>query len=347
MVTNTTPTTTYANLNAPLTWPQTQPYNGVKDQAFYTVFTFIYTFFVLSSIGSSYVIYRTYVKWKNNKFESLPMSLRLPFYTVTTDFFITSTFAINTSYGAAYAVPWFSPVCEMVGALSVWTQCLNVFLFLVVSMSTYLRVCRQMRINYGKYDYKLFLTVFVMATLPLLPASINNGYGPQKWWCAGASQTRLVGILALVIQLSIFVLTGFAYLRILMLLAYQSQQVHEESDPSLSKLEYRVTRNIARYILLFLLQWIPVFVSVIAYIFEIEDTWMYMIEPVGGFGGIGNAILYIINEGFSHKSNNDSSDISKSLKVESYSDPKHILSNDSIFIDLFLTENKYSTATVT
>ncbi|CAG8697688.1 8583_t:CDS:1, partial [Ambispora leptoticha] len=43
------------------------------------------------------------------------------------------------SYGAIYAIPWSSPACGIVGALTVWTHGLNTFLSLTVSISTYLR----------------------------------------------------------------------------------------------------------------------------------------------------------------------------------------------------------------
>ncbi|CAG8664834.1 7260_t:CDS:2, partial [Ambispora leptoticha] len=142
-------TNTYPNLNAPSTWPPTRPYNG------------------------------------NNKFETLPMSLRLPFYTVTTDLLIASAQIFNISYGATYAIPWFSPVCEIISAISVWAQSLNAYLFLAVSISTYFRVCRKKRLDYGKYDCKLFLIVFALSILVsslVLLVALKGGYGPQRWW---------------------------------------------------------------------------------------------------------------------------------------------------------------------
>ncbi|CAG8493241.1 5180_t:CDS:2 [Ambispora gerdemannii] len=252
--TNTTPTPTYANLYAPLNWPPTRPYNGVKDHTFYIVFTFIYIFFISSLIGSSYVIYRTYMKWKSNNYETLPMSLRLPFYCVITDFLTIIAHLINTGHAAIYAVPWFSPVCEIIGALSVWTLNLNIYLFLVATISTYLR-----------------------AALPLL-LFINGEFGGERWWCAGKNNDSTLGIMGVIATTMVVITVSFAYFRILKLLVRHRSQLRERLDNhTFSDFEHRIARNVARYILLFLLQWLPIGVFTALHLSGNEEAWVYML----------------------------------------------------------------------
>ncbi|CAG8607433.1 9526_t:CDS:2 [Ambispora leptoticha] len=290
------PTTSYANLHAPSTWPSTQPYNGIKDHTFYTVFTFVYVFLTLCFISSSYVIYRTYMKWKYNDYESLPMSLRLPFYAAAIDLFLTIVFLINVSYAARYAVQWYSPICEMLGALSVWSGCLNVHFFFVITILTYLRVCRKVQFDYGKYDYKFFLIIVLWASLPELPA-LNGGYGAQRWWCGTKGASRLIAITSFANLALGLCLTAFAYVRILILLANHRPQL---DDPS--NIERRITQVIVRYILLFFLQWLPAGAYSITQMNGDEAAWTYIVWILGQtFNGIANAIQYILIEGLSHK----------------------------------------------
>ncbi|CAG8521544.1 3775_t:CDS:10, partial [Ambispora gerdemannii] len=236
-----TPTTTYANLHAPSSWPPTRPYNG--------------------------------------------------------------------SHGAIYAVPWFSPACEIIGALTLWTMRLNSYLFFVVAISTYLRVCRRIQFDYGKYDYKLFLIVFVLATMITSLQAIKGLYGAERWWCAGKNGSNAVQVMGFITQGLIIGLIGFSYFRILVLLAHHRPQLRERLDhDSFCNLKSRVTRNIARYILLFLLQWLPICIYAIAHVNGNEEAWTYVVVVIGvNFGGITNAIQYIINEGFSHKTDSSNS----------------------------------------
>ncbi|CAG8617692.1 10196_t:CDS:2 [Ambispora gerdemannii] len=318
--TTPTPTPTYANLHAPPNWPSTRPYNGVKDLTFHIVFTFIYIFFSLSLIGSIYVIYRTYMKWKSNNYETLPMSLRLPFYSVIVDCLIIIAHLVNTvniqGYSVIYAVPWFSPVCEVIGALSIWTLSLNLHLFFTVAISTYLRVCRKIRFDYGKCDYKLFIIVVALATLPLL--TVINGYGAGRWWCAGkknANTLEMIGIMSMTMEVVIVI---FAHYRIIILLVRHRSQLRERLDSrTFNDFEHRIARNVARYILLFFLQWLPISVFVAVHRNGNEEAWTYIILIIGlSFSGIANSIQYIVNEGFSHKiALTSSSNNSNSLEV--------------------------------
>ncbi|CAG8700177.1 9315_t:CDS:2, partial [Cetraspora pellucida] len=73
-----------------------------------------------------------------------------------------------------------------------------------------------------------------------------------------------------------------------------------------SNLEKRVSNKIISYVLVFILQWTPVQIFCAAKFFHIDSAWIYVVCVIGvHFGGLGNAIQYIVNEGW-HPRNVDS-----------------------------------------
>ncbi|CAG8475996.1 8561_t:CDS:2 [Cetraspora pellucida] len=73
-----------------------------------------------------------------------------------------------------------------------------------------------------------------------------------------------------------------------------------------SNLEKRVSNKIISYVLVFILQWTPVQIFCAAKFFQIDSAWIYVVCVIGvHFGGLGNAIQYIVNEGW-HPRNIDS-----------------------------------------
>ncbi|CAG8718103.1 10641_t:CDS:2 [Rhizophagus irregularis] len=151
----------------------------------------VYTYYVvgsLNAIGCSFVFCKTFIKWmfcKKNK-NRLTMSYRLPFYTAISDFGIFISGAINIAHTAIYARVWEQPMCTIVGALSWFFVSLNLSLYGVISIMTYIRVCRDIFFDTGKYDYKLWTIVFLIITI--LQIIAGPFYGPEKYWCIGKSK---------------------------------------------------------------------------------------------------------------------------------------------------------------
>jgi hypothetical protein len=56
----------------------------------------------------------------------------------------------------------------------------EIFLSLFNRIITYLRICREIYLNYGKYDYKLWLTVIAGSIIIQLVNIQNNG--KRDYW---------------------------------------------------------------------------------------------------------------------------------------------------------------------
>ncbi|CAG8484303.1 5874_t:CDS:2 [Diversispora eburnea] len=104
---------------------------------------------LLNAIGCIYIFYRTWLQWKISSSKGLSMIFRLPFYT-----------AISV---------WSQPVCGILSGLTYLFVTMNLAFYGTISVTTYIRVCRECYFDLGKYDYKLWTIVFfVSATLQLM-----------------------------------------------------------------------------------------------------------------------------------------------------------------------------------
>src|SRR6266498_2235850 len=81
----------------------------------------------LNFVGTSYVLYRSFYKWKNSGI-SLPMTLRVPMYIAITDFFLIITYIVNISHMAMTQTIWEDSSCKIIGGLTFFFQCMNIFL---------------------------------------------------------------------------------------------------------------------------------------------------------------------------------------------------------------------------
>ncbi|CAG8557074.1 300_t:CDS:2 [Acaulospora colombiana] len=79
------------------------------------------------------------------------------------------------------------------------------------------------------------------------------------------------------------------------------------SDSRSSEIEARVTKKVMGYILVFILQWFPTIPYDIYEFLDINTAWVYVLVVIAiNMGGIGNAVCYVLNEGWSLHSNNSS-----------------------------------------
>ncbi|CAB4445491.1 unnamed protein product [Rhizophagus irregularis] len=286
---------------------------------------------VFGLIGCVYVFYRIYKQWIYSK-RKLAIIYRLPFYTACTDFLINCNFFVNMLHTAIYAQVWDDTPCKIIGALNWAFLTINLCFYAVIAVITYLRICREINFNYGKYDYKLWLIVIVGSIVIQLVNLQNNG--KREYWCAAKSgqiNSAIILFSTITIVLTIIL---FCYISILkkihktinfLRLSLPSTNQDDRSNnrnesnanndridgisalERYSEVEKRATKKILSYITMFILQWIPMSISQGARLVLNEEPWVYIMGTIGrSFGGIGNVIQFIINEGFIPKSyNND------------------------------------------
>ncbi|PKC69323.1 hypothetical protein RhiirA1_392197 [Rhizophagus irregularis] len=96
------------------------PYDAITE--FHIVFVIPITFHSINIIGTLFIFYRTYLRWKRDH-RSIVLSLRFPFYLAITDFLYSSSDLINYSYSASNKSKFLnnevitlpSPLCEIMG----------------------------------------------------------------------------------------------------------------------------------------------------------------------------------------------------------------------------------------
>ncbi|RIB20282.1 hypothetical protein C2G38_2081284 [Gigaspora rosea] len=244
------------------------------------------------------------------------MIFRLPFYTAIADVGIDIVGILNVSHTAIDARVWDQPMCSILSVLYFFFITINLALYGTVSMTTYLRVCRQFYFDLGKFDYKLWLVIIAIAAVFQLIA--GPYYGARKYWCAAQANNIIIPIVCFTLISLIFLLVIFCYISILKTLLGHAMEFQidknniDEKDVKLknnnpgselartrSSLEKRVSNKIISYVLVFILQWTPVQIFCAAKFFDIDSTWIYVVCVIGiNFGGLGNAIQYILNEGW-------------------------------------------------
>ncbi|CAG8595897.1 1771_t:CDS:2 [Funneliformis caledonium] len=291
--------------------PRLDSPENLKDFLTVVYVTIIMT--ILSLCGCSYVFYRTYRQWILNKKRSLPMIYLLPFYTAFSDFLINIALFINIIHTAIFAQIWDQPMCRIISTVHWGILTINLTLYSVIASITYTRVCCEIYFEYGPYDYKLWLIVIgISATFQVI--NIPN-HGARKFWCFGRSgQIVSSSILFVLVTLSLIVIL-FCYIRILQSL--MSKRDDDESSitnaddeldsaamrkrEEIEKKEKRAAKKIISYMLVFLLQWTPV---------QIDDAWIYILAATGQLlGGIGNAVNYILNEGYISRNSGSENEI--------------------------------------
>ncbi|CAB4485255.1 hypothetical protein RhiirA1_459238 [Rhizophagus irregularis] len=320
----------------------------------------VYTYYVvgsLNAIGCSFVFCKTFIKWmfcKKNK-NRLTMSYRLPFYTAISDFGIFISGAINIAHTAIYARVWEQPMCTIVGALSWFFVSLNLSLYGVISIMTYIRVCRDIFFDTGKYDYKLWTIVFLIITI--LQIIAGPFYGPEKYWCIGKSKNIVFSVTNFTLYFILLFTTLTCYMLIYKTIEAtfaEGGEINNYDDENNDNrdnrndnrdieyttisdtkcmMEKKASVKIASYILVFFIQWTPVQVSNIGSWCNIDKTWIYVVAVIGvNLGGIGNAIQYMINERKTFHPTQYKSTTSLHIKTkldeESYPSPASIELND-------------------
>ncbi|GBC00579.1 hypothetical protein RclHR1_00390033 [Rhizophagus clarus] len=308
---------------------------------FYVAMVIPLTFLSLNLLGTFYIFYRTYLRWKY-ECKVISLSHRFPFYIAITDFLYSSTELINYSYPASNkskflnkeAITWPSPVCEIIGFYVVIFVCLNVFLVGAISITTWLRVVQEYYYELGKYDYKIWLPIIFLSLI--FPLSAINSYGAQKYryvtclimYYASNDQPRDIQYLQLLLYLScgtkvgqnamaalFFIIVILTLLTIIFCYIHILRTIHniKEDNSStasshsnlihLNNIERKTLKKVLTYILVFILQYVPILIYNVFKFLKIQNLVINTIaSSVICFGGMGNVIQYICNEGLSYRS---------------------------------------------
>ncbi|CAJ0912099.1 1639_t:CDS:2, partial [Entrophospora sp. SA101] len=204
------------------------------------------------------------------------MSLRFPYYIALTG---------KLGYGAAYREPLESPACEVISSLLVFSTALTIHLVAAISVTTWLRVVREVNIDFGKYDYKLWVPVFSIAIIDM---SLSvRGTPKQKYWCAPDESNEIFSTMIADHNSSI---------------SNGSEGTTISNSLLKDKLERKVYKKVMTYILVFILQYTSALINKIANLLNHKYELLAIIALVGlNLGIFGNFFQYIINEGLSLK----------------------------------------------
>ncbi|GBC00581.1 hypothetical protein RclHR1_00390035 [Rhizophagus clarus] len=217
------------------------------------------------------------LRWKNSH-RNIPLSFKFPFYIAITDFLYSSSILI-----------------EFVGTISV---------------ITWLRVVRECYFEFGKYDYKIWVPIIVISLI--IPLSSTNAYGSRNYACGTKIGYDLIGLVVFILIVVTLSTIVFCYLHVLKTIRdikghIPSSQVGAVRN---SNVESRTFKKVLTYILVFIIQYIPILVYNILMILNIRHIILDALSPaVISLGGIANVFQYLRNEGlkFSYISSNHSS----------------------------------------
>ncbi|CAI2184708.1 7026_t:CDS:2 [Funneliformis geosporum] len=275
--------------------------SSFSNKEFNIVVNFGMVMIILNGFCTLYVLCRTLTRWIISK-KSLPMALRVPFYIALSDFMIFSINFPNMLFPIIYGVPWSDSNCKIIGGITFFTISTNITLVGLLAFLTYLRICRKMYIDLGKYDYKAILFIlfsgFVYTSIGL------PSYGSGKYWCYTNKTSNVLPVITLVLNFGALTVTLISYsLTLREINSIRNNDGNDKNNDNVSnnvkKIEPIVVRKIIGYVLIFIFQWTPPMTYVFGQIIDYDPLWVYLVTDASvNMGGIGNMIQFIINEGW-------------------------------------------------
>ncbi|GBC06467.1 hypothetical protein RclHR1_06860004 [Rhizophagus clarus] len=222
--------------------------------------------------GTLFIFYRTFSRWKHDR-KNLSLSVRFPFYIAITDFLYSLSILI-----------------EYVGAMSI---------------VSWLRVVPKYRLELGKYDYKIWFPIILISLI--IPLSSVNAYGLRNYSCGTKIGYNTIAIVVLSLIFITLLTIVFCYAQII--ITIRNIKEDNGSIPNLqnnlaqlTSIEKRTFKKVLTYILVFILQYIPIMIYNVCMFLKIRNIILDALSPaVISFGGIGNVIQYLYNEGLSNK----------------------------------------------
>ncbi|KAF0515132.1 putative g-protein coupled receptor 21 [Gigaspora margarita] len=281
----------------------------VDPVGFLSVVIFAHIFVPLGFIGVLFMLIRIYFRWSLKR-KSLSMALRVPFYLSILDFGFLVFQAITDGYLAINHTAMSGTTCKRYATVTVAFTLFHRLIIAGISVITYLRVCRNKVCDTGRYDWKLFLPVAVLSIF--IAVSAYDTYGPVIYWCAALPNTIAIPISSICMTIIVLSICSFCYIQTIRAIrdikkqqssvAIVSGVVGNKSTTHspIDSVEIKVSKKVMGYILVFILQWVPAIPYDICQFFGRAGAWVYCMVIISiNMGPIGNAIFYVMNEGWS------------------------------------------------
>ncbi|RHZ89795.1 hypothetical protein Glove_10g22 [Diversispora epigaea] len=259
----------------------------------------------LNLIGSFIVIYSCIFRLnlRKDKGKTAYMALKVPMYFAFAELLSLSIYLIYVSIKWKMAKKNEKITCSkyLLDNVQCGVKMIYIFLAVCIAILTWLRVCRGLNIDLGKYDYKLLMIIIVIPTIYTILRVKIYGISME----CDDSRTKIWSIENL-IEISLFLIICL-YCYICILYEIKKTQAMTEiildNDQIRKSMRQRVYRKVSGYILIFVIQSIVIIVLNVTFIFKITGPWVvFTFNIFTNFSGIGNFFQYIINEGWTNKS---------------------------------------------
>ncbi|RHZ54793.1 hypothetical protein Glove_423g65 [Diversispora epigaea] len=234
---------------------------------FLLVYATSYTFMSFNTIGIIYMLVQIYIRWSYTK-GALSMAIKVPLYLGILDAMLLITSSTVFIYPMIHHSQWKEPYCRILAGVSIAVTILKRNMVVIIAIVTYLRVCKEVYWNYGKFDWKLWaIAGFMTVVLSFMGV---KGYGANKYWCSTKASTMSVSLISLLLSLIVVLVCIFCYSSII--LAVRAIRINKikaagnniDTETSTisnismpSEIEVRAIKKISSYILVYIIQWFP------------------------------------------------------------------------------------------
>ncbi|RUS19154.1 hypothetical protein BC937DRAFT_87922 [Endogone sp. FLAS-F59071] len=300
--------------------------NEITPQDLYhnmkVLWAFGFTIMQLHLLGTLYVMLRTYIRWRRAGLSS--MAHRLPFYLSCLDFFLYFLYNGNGLPVITQGHTLEETACKFVSGSIFYTVCVNMMLAGTTSVVTYLRVCRQIYFDLGKYDWR-FLAFCVCIPLAATCIAIPS-FGSDTYWCYANRKSKVIAVINLLLIFSVLVVACICYFCVITAVSRSKAQAMgvTEVPRKLTSVENKAIKKIISYVMyalkfqelptqniaqslltpfpclsrVFVLNWSPSVPYVIGQVVDWAPFNLYVVTMLANcWGGILNALQYMLNEG--------------------------------------------------
>uniref|UniRef100_A0A1D1ZIF8 Uncharacterized protein 58 n=1 Tax=Anthurium amnicola TaxID=1678845 RepID=A0A1D1ZIF8_9ARAE len=270
----------------------------------------IITSLILSQIdlvSCIYIIVRTYLRWKNNKKNPLPLDVRFPFYIALIEILISLLQTILWSRPTAVGA-WSHPLCNSIGTFTIFLLAFVMNVVTFISFINWCKVKKDIEFNSGRYDYIIFL---IATGFSIFYTLLGVGkYSKTQYWCVTQPSNKAVLYIIFAITMIHLALLLFFYFdtrpytkrfRTNHHLSFNGQDLPLEDNNSC---EEKKANKILSYTLVFGGQFILLILYIIISIGVSipENAGAYLIRVLGiTIGGLLISVQYIINENWRDK----------------------------------------------
>ncbi|GBC00582.1 hypothetical protein RclHR1_00390036 [Rhizophagus clarus] len=205
------------------------------------------------------------------------------------------------------AVTWPYLFCEILGFCFTFVVLLNILLVGAISVVTWLRVVKERYLELGRYDYKVWLPILFLSLI--VPLSTTNSYGSRGYSCGTKIGYDLVAFVVLIIIIITLSTIIFCYAHVMKTIRnvkeINGSIINSRNNLiQLTNVERKTFKKVLTYILVFIIQYVPIMIYNVCGFLKIRNVILDALIPaVISFGGIGNIIQYLYNEGFSSRDN--------------------------------------------